>query len=358
MLWVSASSLFDQLERFAAMYRDPVSWHCCHFGDAAVCLWRDSCGMLDGCTDTGGMSSYALRGLPWCLEVWVEGRHTTRFCVLCLRPEGTAEAAFPSLSVSAFRAPTRDLVVKGVTVTSFAGIIGLLPFWSHSPKGSYCFLAARCVHHVEATPSELSQECRALLPGPPKVSSLQGMPEAHAEANAAAECCDVSARAVLHMPDRPATACATMDVLLAFLEQVSESIQTSVRSLLLLYLFACVHLVSRATTLQKKSQVYNKGIRACRSIFRGAPTVLAIGAVAYLLPVCAGVRHTTEALADTTPLPDTSDCPGTRLEPSRIVMHPLLLLSHQVGLLLIIMIPGSAPGFTCIKPRTLMLTFG
>ena len=93
----------------------------------------------------------------------------------------------------------------------------------------------------------------------------------------------------------------------SLLDLLRETCQAFVRSLILMYLFACVHLFARTVPLQKRRPRVNRGIQACRCIFKGAPVVLALGAAAYLLPVCASMQHTGEALAEHTPLPEASD---------------------------------------------------
>ena len=72
--------------------------------------------------------------------------------------------------------------------------------------------------------------------------------------------------------------------------EVADWIQAFCRSLLLLYIFSCFHLVFRTFRLQKRSKRVKGCVRVDRSCFKGAPVALAVGIAAYTIPCCAGMH--------------------------------------------------------------------
>ena len=74
-------------------------------------------------------------------------------------------------------------------------------------------------------------------------------------------------------------------------DDVAEWISIFCRSCLLLYLLSCCHLLFRTAKLQPRSVRVNCFIRCGRGCFKGAPTLLAVGILAHLIPVCAGMHH-------------------------------------------------------------------
>ena len=70
---------------------------------------------------------------------------------------------------------------------------------------------------------------------------------------------------------------------------VSEGLRVCLRTLLLLYLLACFHLMMIVVPQRKGLHRRNRAIRFGRNCLKGAPLVLAFGIVAYMLPICAGM---------------------------------------------------------------------
>ena len=62
------------------------------------------------------------------------------------------------------------------------------------------------------------------------------------------------------------------------------------KSVLLMYLLSCCHLLLRTAKLKKQAGTTNRCIRLGRSCFRGAPLLLAVGIVAPLIPCSAGMQ--------------------------------------------------------------------